>query len=165
MGLHDMQFGWAAQGEELAGIGMTDVALHNLRASLKARVYRDIEIESGLSLFELAEAITRAFSFDFDHAFGFFSRLTGRVFESPVRYELHSDEGVGGKTRNVRQATIAQAFPRLGSKMLFVFDYGDEWRFRVEARDLSKLSPGSAGSRVTAAVGKAPKQYTVALDD
>ena len=144
---------------------MTGVTLHGLRASLKPRVYRDIEIESGLSLFELAEAITGAFGFDFDHAFGFFSRLTGRVFDSPVRYELHSDEGLGGKTRSVKQATIAQVFPRIGSKMLFVFDYGDEWRFRVEVRDLCKLPAGNARSRVAAAVGKAPKQYVVALDD
>lgn len=49
--------------------------------------------------------------------------------------------------------------------MLFVFDYGDEWRFRIEVRNLSKLPPGIARSRMTAAVCKGPKQYTVALDD
>ena len=53
---------------------------HIMRASLRPKLYRDIEIESTDSLHTLAEAITRAFGFDFDHAFGFFSRLTGRVF-------------------------------------------------------------------------------------
>jgi hypothetical protein len=67
---------------------VTGATTHILRASLKARVYRDIEIEAKSSLYALAEAITNAFKFDFDHAFGFFSRLTGNVFASPVRYEL-----------------------------------------------------------------------------
>ncbi len=49
--------------------------MHGLRASLKPRVYRDIEIESDHSLFELAQVITRAFGFDFEHAFGFFNRM------------------------------------------------------------------------------------------
>src|SRR4051794_7299274 len=60
---------------------------HILRASLRPKLYRDIEIESTDPLHSLAEAITRAFGFDFDHAFGFFSRLTGRVFASPIRYD------------------------------------------------------------------------------
>ncbi len=139
--------------------------MHGLRASLKPHVYRDIDIESDQSLFELAHVITTAFGFDFEHAFGFFNRLTGRVFSSPVRYELFADEEAGGKARSVQQATIAQAFPRANSKMLFVYDYGDEWRFRVEVREISKLPPDSAVPRVTAEVGKAPEQYPAAIDD
>ncbi|HEY3619524.1 MAG TPA: hypothetical protein VGK96_22180 [Candidatus Sulfotelmatobacter sp.] len=106
---------------------MTGATTHILRASLKARVYRDIEIEAKSSLYALAEAITNAFKFDFDHAFGFFSRLTGNVFESPVRYELFADSDASGKSHSVKRTTVARAFPRVGSKMLFLFDYGDEW--------------------------------------
>jgi hypothetical protein len=138
--------------------------MHGLRASLKPHVYRDIEIDSALSLFELAHVITKAFGFDFEHAFGFFGRLTGRVFASPVRYELFADEELGGDARSV-QATISQAFPRTNSKMLFVYDYGDVWRFRVEVREISELLPDSTVSRVTAEVGKAPDQYPVVIDD
>jgi hypothetical protein len=146
-------------------IARAEATMHGLRASWKPHVYRDIEIESDQSLFELAHVITKAFGFDFEHAFGFFNRLTGRVFSSPVRYELFEDEEAGGEARNVHQATIAQAFPRKNSKMLFVYDYGDEWRFRVEVRDISKPPPDSAVPRVTAEVGKAPEQYPVATDD
>lgn len=139
--------------------------MHGLRASLKPHVYRDIEIDSALSLFDLAHLITKAFGFDSDHAFGFFSRLIGRVFGSPVRYELFADEEVGGKARSAQWTTIAHAFPRTSSKMLFVYDYGDEWRFKVEVRAISELPPGSTVSRVTAKVGKAPEQYPVVNDD
>lgn len=146
-------------------IAKTKVTMHALRASLKPHVYRDIEIDSALSLFELAQLITSAFGFDFEHAFGFFGRLTGRVFASPVRYELFADEELGGDARSVQQATVGQALPRTNSKMLFVYDYGDEWRFRVEVRDISELPPGSPISRVTAQIGKAPDQYPVVSDD
>jgi hypothetical protein len=139
---------------EIATTGTTN---HILRASLKARLYRDIEIEGTASLHDLAEAITGAFGFD--HAFGFFSRLTGRVFESPVRYEFFDDEAAGGTSRGVRRTTVARVFPRLGSKMLFLFDYGDEWRFRIEVVGRGEAAARTAYPRVGASVGEAPQQY------
>lgn len=130
-----------------------------LRASLRPKLYRDIEIESTDSLHGLALAITRAFEFDFDHAFGFFSRLAGRVFASPIRYELFADDAIGGASRSVRDTAVGDAFPRLGSKMLFLFDYGDEWRFRVEVVSRGETAAGTVYPRVIASVGKAPAQY------
>jgi hypothetical protein len=54
------------------------------RVSMKRapRISRDIEVKSRASLFELAEAIVQAFHFDFDHAFGFYSGKTYRIFRS-----------------------------------------------------------------------------------
>jgi hypothetical protein len=132
---------------------------------LKARVYRDIEIEAKSSLYAFAEAITHAFKFDFDHAFGFFSRLTGNVFASPVRYELFVDSDANGKSHSVKRTTVARAFPRVGSKMLFLFDYGDEWRFQVEVTGLREAAPDAFYPRVIATAGKAPRQYSVSEDE
>ena len=137
---------------------MTSTA-HILRASLKPRLYRDIEIDSKASLYILAEAITNAFKFDFDHAFGFFSHLTGRVFDSPVRYELFADSDAGGGSQSVKRTTVARAFRRVGSKMLFLFDYGDEWRFVIEMVGYKETAPEGLYPRVVASVGKAPQQY------
>src|SRR4051794_4607972 len=131
---------------------------HILRASLRPKLYRDIEIESTDSLHSLAEAITRAFGFDFEHAFGFFSRLTGRVFASPIRYELLADAAISGASRDVHETSVARAFPRLRSKMLYVYDYGDEWRFRVELIDRGETAAGVAYPRVVAHLGRAPEQ-------
>ena len=36
---------------------------------------------------------------------------------------------------------MAQAFPDVGSKMLFLFDYGDEWRFKVEVVGMGEKVP------------------------
>ena len=73
-------------------------------------------------------------------AFGFFSKLTGHIYDLPVRYQLFADlddvpvpeMGPHSKSGSVKRTTVAQAFPDVGSKMLFLFDYGDHWEFRVE---------------------------------
>ncbi len=55
------------------------------RVQLWPQVYRDVEIDRRKSPYDLAAALVRAFGFDFDHAFGFFSKLTGHIYDSPVR--------------------------------------------------------------------------------
>ena len=137
------------------------------RVRLWPKVYRDIEIDSRKSLYDLAAAIVRAFGFDFDHAFGFFSKLTRHIYDSPVRYELFADlddvpfaeMGRHSKSGSVKRTTVAQAFPEVGSKMLFLFDYGDHWEFRVEVIGFGEKVPRTRYPKVLAVVGEAPPQY------
>jgi hypothetical protein len=146
---------------------MPRAGTHIFRVGLRPKLYRDIEIDSGKSLYDLAAAIVHAFGFSFDHAFGFFSKLTGHIYDSPVRYELFTDLDDDpfslGKDRSkagsVKRTKVAEAFPKIGSKMLFLFDYGDEWRFRVEAIGFGEKAPKTRYPRVLAAVGEAPPQY------
>src|SRR5439155_24609455 len=72
---------------------MAEAQTHVFRVSLSPKVYRDFEILSAKNLYDLAGDIVRVFGFDFDHAFGFYSKLTGDVFGSPVKYELFADMG------------------------------------------------------------------------
>lgn len=45
-----------------------------------------------INLYKLAEAIVSAYGFDFDHAFGFFSKIVEiRYFDSEIKYELFTD--------------------------------------------------------------------------
>lgn len=130
------------------------------RASLAKDIYRVFEIADTSSLFVLAQAIVRSFDFDFDHAFGFYSKLKGNIYDSPVRYELFADMGEGeGKARSVKQTRVIEAFPSIGTKMRFLFDYGDEWEFLIE---LVKRKPKEAKvklPRLLIAAGEAPAQY------
>src|SRR3954454_22217789 len=111
---------------------MADTSTHIFRASLRARLYRDIELPSGGSLEDLAAAIVGAFGFDLDHAFGFYGSLGHRYHDAEERYELFADLGEAGEgVRSVRRTKLGTAFPEVGKKMLFLFDYGDEWLFTV----------------------------------
>jgi hypothetical protein len=113
----------------------------------------------------LAESITSVFGFDFDHSFGFFSKLTGHIYQSPIRYELFADTDGGSSSRRVDRTTVKQAFPRIGSKMLFLFDYGDEWMFKVEVVRFGAKGPKVGYPRTISTVGMAPQQYPDFEDD
>ncbi len=134
-----------------------------VRAALagKPPIYRDIEIEASKSLYRLAEAINFAFDFDFDHAFGFYSGLTEATMRKarPI-YELFADMGEADPgVLGVKRTKIAQAFPAIGHTMLFLFDYGDEWRFRVTLKESGKKIAKVRYPRVVATSGEAPAQY------
>jgi hypothetical protein len=130
------------------------------RASLKPKIYQDFEISAASSLYALAQAIVRFFDFDFDHAFGFYSRLKGNVYDSPLRYELFVDLGESeGNARSVKRTRIIEAFPKVGTKMRFLFDYGDEWVFLVEFVSRKPREAKVKLPRLLISAGKAPVQY------
>ena len=131
-----------------------------LRASFKPKVYRDIEIEGSKSLSALAEAITMAFDFEFDHAFGYYSDLKDPYSRKGERYELFADmEDEDSDAGSVERTTVAEVFGVPGKKMLFLFDYGDDWRFVIEARAKGEMAPKTRYPRLVTSVGKAPDQY------
>jgi hypothetical protein len=139
-----------------------------IRAALDGRgsIYRNIEIEAGKSLYRLAEAIALAFDFDFDHAFGFYTGLTPATRRKPPIYELFADMGDADPgVRGVKKTKIAEAFPAVGHTMLFLFDYGDEWCFRVRLAKLDKKLAKVRYPRVVESGGEAPQQYPDPDDD
>ena len=139
---------------------MAETSTRIFRASVRGRLYRDIELPSRSSLEDLAEAIVGAFDFDFDHAFGFYSKLKGRYHESEERYELFADLGAADEgVRGVRRTRVSTAFPAVGKEMLFLFDYGDQWAFKVALIGLGQVEPGASYPRVVKQVGEAPPQY------
>ena len=124
------------------------------RASLAPKLYRDFEIGAGSSLYDLALAIVTAFDFDFDHAFGFYSNLKRSIYDSPVAYELFFDMGEGtGKAQSVKRTRAADGFAKIGHKMRFLFDYGDEWVFLVELKKVMQGQYSAPGDRWKAGGG------------
>ena len=134
-----------------------------LRAGLdgKMSIYRDIEIEPSKSLYRLAEAIVTAFGFEFDHAFGFYSGLKSATLMSTFpRYELFADMGDAAPgVCGVKKTRISQAFTEIGHTLVFLFDYGDDWYFRVSLKAKGTKLAKVRYPRVVAARGDAPPQY------
>ena len=139
---------------------MADTSTRIFRASLRGRLYRDIELPSRGSLEDLATAIVGAFGFDLDHAFGFYSSLGHRYHDAEERYELFADLGQADEgVRGVRRVKLSTACPEPGKQMLVLFDYGDEWRFKVELIGRGRKEPEAVYPRVVKRVGEAPPQY------
>ena len=122
-------------------------------------IYRDIEIEASKSLYRLAAAIVKAFDFNFDHAFGFYSGLTpSRMSREHPIYELFADMGEADPgVRGVKKTKVSQAFPTIGYTMLFLFDYGDELAFRVRLRETGTKVASARYPRVVTSVVPLPR--------
>src|ERR671921_1037562 len=140
---------------------MADPSTRIFRASLRGRLYRDLELPSAGSLEDLAAAIVGAFGFDLDHAFGFYGGLGHRYHDAEERYELFADLGQADEgVRGVRRTKLGAAFPEVGKKMLFLFDYGDEWRFKVEVNGVGGEEAEDGHPPPPQRGGGGPAQYT-----
>jgi hypothetical protein len=122
---------------------------------------RKIKISGKRSLYQFAQIITKSFGFSFDHAFGFYDCF-GDLQKATKIYELFTDievEPSSPAAQGVKKTKISQAFISPGEKMLFLFDYGDEWRFSVELKEIRKTEEKESEPVILESVGKAPKQY------
>lgn len=61
--------------------------------------------------------------------------------------------------RDVRTVTIESLNLRARKKFLYLFDYGDEWRFTVLVDSINKNAPEGEYPKIVETVGKAPPQY------
>jgi hypothetical protein len=139
---------------------MREDTILTIRATVASGVYRDIELAGSASLYKLAEAINHAYGFAFDHAFGFYSTLRGNYYHSPVKYELFADMGEPTEgARSVKKTTVAEAYPEDKAKLLFMFDYGDEWHFQTERLGSGSKIAKVRYPRVAKSKGEAPEQY------
>ena len=131
-----------------------------LKVSLDKKIYRAVEINGDKSLCNFAKLITEVFNFDFDHAFGFYNNIKN-TYDSDESYELFVDMGEGGsndETKGVKKTKIRDVF-ELKKKMLFHFDYGDDWMFLVECLEISDPVSSVKYPRLAKTVGEAPEQY------
>ncbi len=115
-------------------------------------IWRRITVPPDFSLDALAGAILRAFKFDDDHLYDF--RYRDQRGRSQVFNHPGTDDGPF-----TTEIAIAETGLAIKDEMLFTFDYGDNWQFRVR---LEKVDPGPCRLRTTKVVesaGKAPKQY------
>jgi hypothetical protein len=67
--------------------------------------------------------------------------------------------------RSVKRTRIGEAFPAVGAKMTFLFDYGDEWHFHVEVIGRGRKEAGTEYPLLVKSVGQAPPQYSCPEDD
>lgn len=130
------------------------------------KILREIEIPETANLYKLAEVIVGAYNFYFDHCFGFFSRISeSNYFDSERKYELFTDLIAEGENLestgagSVKKTKVKDVWQNIGNKMLFLFDYGDEWLFVVEFKKVGEKDQKKKYPRILKKVGKAPKQY------
>ncbi|MBN1967769.1 MAG: hypothetical protein JXR48_02105 [Candidatus Delongbacteria bacterium] len=123
--------------------------------------YRIFEMSADATLGELADSILDLFEFDCDHLYGFYDFIKNRR-NSRERYEL---EPYDRETLSVKSVFLNDVF-RVGKKMLFLYDYGDQWKFMVKLEksramidDDSDLFEDYGDYNLLKSVGESPEQY------
>lgn len=136
------------------------------------KIFRKIEILENASLYKSAEAIVNAYDFNFDHCFGFFSKISeNNYYDSERKYELFTDIKEEGENiestgaESVKKTKIKDVWQKIGDKMLFLFDYGDCWHFVVELKDFGDKTENKKYPRILEKVGKSPEQYPAVEED
>jgi len=145
----------AKQGEK---IHLIKVTLSDWYGRVRGMPYRILAVPEGSTLYNLAEVIVDSFDFDFDHCFGFYDNIK-RWTESTEGYELFADIGEESKFKSVKRTKINEVFDKIKKKMLFLFDYGDEWHFIVELKGIESPEEDAKYPLVAKSVGEAPPQY------
>ncbi len=131
--------------------------------------YRILAIPEDFTLYQFAEEITGSFDFYFDHPFGFYNHLT-RYYDATEAYELFADDRetrleCPSFTKGVKKIRVNTVFTETGKKMLFLFDYGDNWKFRIELLAIEPVQHGNVYPLIVESVGKARSQYGDETDD
>lgn len=131
-----------------------------ISVSLGTGCYRHIKIDADSALSQFSSAILDAFGFDDDHMHAFFmdnrawSQYPEACYWSDPDDEDEMEDNVNPSTDEVSLRDLQLAD---GQKFLYVFDFGDDWRF--SCRVLKILDEQTKEPQVVRSVGDAPEQY------
>jgi hypothetical protein len=123
--------------------------------------YDDYEAKLALggnwSLYEFAAFLINTIGFDFDHAFQFCDNLR-RPYRSSEVYSLFADIGEGNGEPGVKETLVAEVF-KARKRMVFHFDYGDDWFFLVTCTGIKESTAKRRFGKVISSQGTPPEQY------
>lgn len=117
----------------------------------------ELAVGGNASLYALAQLIIKAVGFDFDHAFEFCDNLKN-PYRSKNRYTLFADIDQDNENPGVKKTQISTVFtPR--QKMIFHFDYGDDWFFLITCTAIKESDAKKPFKKVLSTKGIPPEQY------
>ena len=99
-----------------------------LSVSVGTGCYRHIRIGGDATLLSLSSAILYAFDFDDDHLHSFF--MNNRAWDPDAEF-VHPRCELDGSLGFTDKVKLSKFHLAKGDKFLYIFDYGDEWRFRI----------------------------------
>lgn len=122
------------------------------KVSFQKNVWRRIEMAARHNLEDLHIAIQEAFDFGNDHLYCFF--MDNKLWSHERFTSPDDDEGPFANEVRIGELDLMKC-----QKILYLFDYGDEWTFTVELEDISQNLPIPLKPRIIEKKGKSPKQY------
>jgi hypothetical protein len=122
------------------------------KVALAKNLWRRIEISADNTLLELHSAIQKAYNFDANHLYSFF--MDGKAWSHESFTSPYDEEGPW-----VDDVRIGELGLFIGQNILYLFDYGSEWHFRVELEEIRTEGLKPREPKIIEKKGKAPEQY------
>jgi hypothetical protein len=117
-------------------------------------VWRRIDVRSNQTLVDLHYAIQDAFDWDDDHMYAFF--LNGKAWDPSAEYVCPEGQETGERSARVRLDRLQL---RPSQRILYIFDFGDEWRHEVRVEKVGLEPEVGEYPRIVEEHGKPPPQY------
>jgi len=118
-------------------------------------VWRRIALAGDMDLEYLCGAILRAFDFDNDHLYAFYYQN-----KLGVKVEACAPMSSAGELCT-EDVLIGEMELEPGGCFEFLYDFGDNWRFRIELERIDAVDASLERPKVIESHGKAPRQYRV----
>lgn len=122
------------------------------KVSLTKNLWRTIEISADHTLLDLHHSIRKAYGFDDDHLYSFF--MDGKLWSNECFTSPLDEDGIC-----VDEVRIGELELFVGQNILYLYDYGDMWRFRVKLEEIITEGVKPRKPQVIEKMGKSPEQY------
>jgi hypothetical protein len=122
------------------------------RVALAKSLWRRIEISADDTLLDLHNSIQKAYNFDYDHLYSFF--MDGKPWSRERFVSPYEDDGP-----YVDEVSIGKLGLFVGQNILYLFDYGTAWHFRVKLEEIRKEGHKPLKPKIIEEKGEAPEQY------
>ena len=132
--------------------------VYEFRVSLARDCYREILCGGDYTFEDIHLAIQNAFDFDNDHLYAFYldgKERSRRSVNAPYSNEPPFTDEV----------LISEVGLRVKQRFLYLFDFGDQWRFDVTLLSIKSSEDVPTRPVIVKSVGEAPEQYPLYDDD
>jgi hypothetical protein len=135
-----------------SGAGQSQPSVYQLKISLTGwGAWRRVLVRPTLTLGDLHEVIRTVLDWDDDHLHLF--QGPGRRAYAPAWCDVDADDEDA--------VLLADALPRKGSSLSYIYDLGDCWRHEITCQKILAGGPGTAYPVCTAGQGESPVEDSV----
>jgi hypothetical protein len=124
--------------------------VHRIKVTIagsKPPIWRRLEVPSAISLVGLHEVLQTAFDWDGGHLW---------LFEAGM--DTFGVDDLGTPSKDARRLTLGQVAPSKGFTMTYVYDFGDDWRHKIQVEDIGAAEPGVTYPRCLTGKRAAPPE-------
>lgn len=136
-----------------------NIYVFKVKLGYDKRVWREIEIRGGQTLHALSLAIVEAFDFYDWHLYSFY--MSGRAWDPSTEYVTpdYIQDPWDDEKMKANEVKISSLELEPKQRFLYLFDYGDEWRFEVQFLKRIASEDGVDYPRIAKRRRESPPQY------